>query len=1051
MAVENLGASFTIDVTKLKAGLAQANRLIRESESEFRAAAAGMDNWEKSEKGLAAQIKNLNNVTEIQQKKVDALKSKYDLLISDGIDPASKQAVELRTNINKETEALNKNKKKLADAEIALNDMAHASEDAADNVEDVGEAAENVGDGFTIAKGAVAGFIANGLTALVGACKNAISSLLGLAESTREYREDMAKLDTAFSTAGHSTESAKKAYEDFYAILGESDRSVEAVNHLAELTKNEQELAKWSDIAAGVTAKFGDSLPIEGLTEAANETAKVGKVTGPLADALNWAGIAEDKFNEELEACTSEQQRATLITETLNKVYKEAADEYNELTASTQEARKATAKFEDAQARLGKKMEPISTAIRNGFAEIFEAIVDVTDSTDLEGFANDISKAFSKFIKTILPEIVKGFKWIIENGGTILSVLKSIGLGFAAFKITNIITSAVTAISGFVKALKAAAAGQHALNAAMAANVIGVAVTGVMLLIEGLKSLAKYDSEVVNGWNKINEAVEANTTTNLEWQSTMDSVKAELADYSKMTNAAGDSVSSLESKMEEAQNNITEIYATAYNENRGLRSDEIESIRQFNNDYMEAQRELSELQGLILKAQADSLKWQLDNMRDLSEEDQQAILNTMQEKRAEYIAYMGNSIAEEVALLDMRYQNGQISETEYATMRESALAKQQEYTNKSKELTNEVVQSALEAMRKQIEIDSEDFSNREHYFNSIEEIREHYNQRIKELDEDETKSGWTKFWEKQAITRAMRKEMDDFTAGMEVSWSDYNFMTNAKISQNTQAFFNWLGETKSTGNEITKENQDLAADILNAYSNLPEELEDSGIEALKGLLQGIDDDGTYSQLISSASSTADQLINAINDELGVQSPSWKMIESGKNVIRGLRDGTNDKLTVSSLLSVARSVAGSVLSAISAVFQEHSPSKATKKSGKNVVLGLASGISENKNIAVGAAENLGQMVALGIGNGFGNNISGVENDVYEALGTLQGVSRTNKNNSADGTASGKNGTESIIVNQTNYFSQAHSRIEIYKAKQQTAAAVRLATGGALIGR
>ena len=92
-----------------------------------------------------------------------------------------------------------------------------------------------------------------------------------------------------------------------------------------------------------------------------------------------------------------------------------------------------------------------------------------------------------------------------------------------------------------------------------------------------------------------------------------------------------------------------------------------------------------------------------------------------------------------------------------------------------------------------------------------------------------------------------------------------------------------------------------------------------------------------------------------------------------------------------------------------------------------------------------------MVALGIGNGFGNNISGVENDVYEALGTLQGVSMTNKNNSADGLASGKNGTESIIVNQTNYFSQAHSRIEIYKAKQQTAAAVRLATGGALIGR
>lgn len=79
----------------------------------------------------------------------------------------------------------------------------------------------------------------------------------------------MAKLDTAFTEAGHSTETAQQAYDSFYRILGESDRSVEAINHLAELTKNEQELSQWSTIAAGVTAKFGDSLPIEGLTEAA--------------------------------------------------------------------------------------------------------------------------------------------------------------------------------------------------------------------------------------------------------------------------------------------------------------------------------------------------------------------------------------------------------------------------------------------------------------------------------------------------------------------------------------------------------------------------------------------------------------------------------------------------------------------------------------------------------------------------------------------------------------------------------------------------------------
>lgn len=155
---------------------------------------------------------------------------------------------------------------------------------AAGGVDDLGDSAEDAGKSFGIADVAIGNFISNGLSNLAGKVTEAIGSIIALADETREYREDMAKLDTAFSTAGHSTDTAKQAYNDFYKILGESDRSVEAVNHLAELTKNEQEVAQWSTICAGVTAKFGDSLPIEGLTEAANETTKVGQVTGPLAD-----------------------------------------------------------------------------------------------------------------------------------------------------------------------------------------------------------------------------------------------------------------------------------------------------------------------------------------------------------------------------------------------------------------------------------------------------------------------------------------------------------------------------------------------------------------------------------------------------------------------------------------------------------------------------------------------------------------------------------------------------------------------------------------------
>lgn len=560
---ERLGASFSIDIGELKKGLAQANRLIRESESEFKAAAAGMDDWTESQDGLTARIKYLNDATSIQQKKIDALNAEYDRLISEGMEPTSAAAVKLRTDINKEQASLNKNKKELADQKAALaamtseqnktvsasqklrNEIAKQEKDLAAlqdeysstvleqgknsqaakelkkkiadlsgeigknkskleestaALKEVGNAAKDSGDGFTVAKGAVAGFIANGLTALVGACKNAITSVLGLAKSTQEYREDMGKLETAWESAGKSTELATKTYKEFYSVLGEEDRSVEAVNHLAKFVDGEKDMAKWTDIATGVWGTFGDSLPIEGLTEAANETAKVGKVTGPLADALNWAGVSEDEFNEKLANCNSEQERAQLITDTLNGLYGEAAEKYRENNKSVIEAREATSNYNDKLAELGEKVEPITTKIREGFTRILENVLELVDGVDLDAFGNKIDAAFNTFINDILPKILDGLGWIKDNKDIIINGVIALGAAFGVFK-------AVTLVAQFVKALQtlkivqgAVTAAQWLMNIALNANPIGLIITAVAGLVAGFIALWQNCEGFRNFW-----------------------------------------------------------------------------------------------------------------------------------------------------------------------------------------------------------------------------------------------------------------------------------------------------------------------------------------------------------------------------------------------------------------------------------------------------------------------------------------------------------------------------------------------------------------------
>lgn len=372
-----------------------------------------------------------------------------------------------------------------SDIKKKLDGVEDAAEDAANGLDNLGDSAEEAGKGFGAADVAIGTFISNGISTLISKVGEAVGSIIALADETREYREDMAKLDSAFTTAGHSTETAQKAYDGFYKILGESDRTVEAVNHLAEMTKNEEELAQWSTICAGVTARFGDSLPIEGLTEAANETAKVGQVTGPLADALNWAGISEDEFNKKLEACNSEQERASLITSTLNKEYEAAAAEYNELTASTQAARDATNNMEQAQAALGAAIEPVTTAWTNMKANALQWFVDVG-----------------------LPALQTGWGWIKDNIPLITTVVAGLTAAWLAFGGAQTLLNAVQT---------AGIAIQTALNAVMNANPIGLIILAITALVAGFMLLWDNCEGFRNFWKGLWEEIKVILDPVIKW------------------------------------------------------------------------------------------------------------------------------------------------------------------------------------------------------------------------------------------------------------------------------------------------------------------------------------------------------------------------------------------------------------------------------------------------------------------------------------------------------------------------------------------------------
>lgn len=247
------------------------------------------------------------------------------------------------------------------------------------------------------------------------------NALKSVAENSRSYRQEMGKLKTAFETNDLTAANAHATYKGLVAVLGDTDQAVEAAGHIAAMANDTSDLANWLDICTGVYAKFGASLPIEGLTEAANETAKTGEITGLLADALNWAGVSEKDFQRQLNACATEEDRTRLITETLVGIYDEAADTYRKTNSEVMAANTAHDNLNSAMSKVGDAVEPIVTKFTNFAAQLVEEATPA-----VENMASGIG--------SILENLEAFAAWIKENETMITAFLGAAAIALLAVK-----------------------------------------------------------------------------------------------------------------------------------------------------------------------------------------------------------------------------------------------------------------------------------------------------------------------------------------------------------------------------------------------------------------------------------------------------------------------------------------------------------------------------------------------------------------------------------------------------------------------------------------
>lgn len=350
-------------------------------------------------------------------------------------------------------------------------------------LEEAQKGAKGGGDGFTVMKGALGDLVSNVIQGAVSAIGDLVGSLFELTEATEEYRTMQAKLEGSSKTFGYSVDFANEKYKEFYKYLGDDQASTNAITNLMGIGTSTESVSKLAEGATAVWASYGDSIPIESLTESINETINAGKVTGTFADTINWAKDAqgqlgkalggnkeaqtafnealeeglpvEDAFNEALAKITDEQERADVVAQFLNSTYGESKTTYDELNKSVTEANEAELELKDTQAELGETMAPINTAM-----------------TDLK---NKALEAITPLVQSLADAFMDLYKWLQENP-VAMTILTAVVIGLAtAFGVLATALAIQGIITGVTKAIAF-------LNTTLLANPIVL----IVALIAGL-------------------------------------------------------------------------------------------------------------------------------------------------------------------------------------------------------------------------------------------------------------------------------------------------------------------------------------------------------------------------------------------------------------------------------------------------------------------------------------------------------------------------------------------------------------------------------------
>jgi len=155
----------------------------------------------------------------------------------------------------------------------------------------------------------------------------------------------------------------------------------------------------------------------------------------------------------------------------------------------------------------------IMPSLNDMVSKLQEAFANSSVQAGIQSLSDGISgmvKGFASFISDVLPKLLEGLGWIMENANTIAAGIIGIGVAMEVFKVVSLVQGLVTAFKSAQLATEGLTVAQWLYNTAIASNPIGLVIAAVAGLVAAIVYLWNtndgFRTAIIGAWEAIGTA-----------------------------------------------------------------------------------------------------------------------------------------------------------------------------------------------------------------------------------------------------------------------------------------------------------------------------------------------------------------------------------------------------------------------------------------------------------------------------------------------------------------------------------------------------------------